>query len=222
MQDKQNDRDSPDLRAGSHLSSPTQKIAISLAYSINHKVALETIQQVKHALNGYQDNLRDTLVRGRTNVFKAIALTGFVTYVLLCIVILWNGSAIGTAAAYYMIGAIAGLFVSFYNEANAKEAPADDYGLLLSRLIATPLLSGLAGIGGVIITATLFNLGAGKTPGLGMIFNGTVTIDYLLAAAAFGYAPKLIIGSLQQRALKFSTDLQNSKGEGSKSTSSDN
>ncbi|HYU77130.1 MAG TPA: hypothetical protein VEL31_31050 [Ktedonobacteraceae bacterium] len=184
------------------------------------EVAIETIRQVKHALNAYQDNLRDALVRGRANVFKAIAITGFVTYLLLCIAILWNGttSAIGTAAAYYMVGAIAGLFVSFYNEANTKDAPSDDYGLLLSRLIATPLLSGLAGIGGVVITATLINLGGGKTPGLGMIFNGTVTIDYLLAAAAFGYAPKLIIGSLQQRALKFSTDLQNSKGEGTSSS----
>ena len=188
------------------------------------EVTIEAIRQVKHTLNAYQDNLRDSLVRGRTNVFKAIALTGFVTYILLCIVILWNGttSAIGTAATYYMIGAVTGLFVSFYNETNAKNAPSDDYGLLLSRLIATPLLSGLAGIGGVVITATLINLGGGKTPDLGAIFNGSITIDYMLACAVFGYAPNLIIGNLQQRALKFSTDLQNSKGEGSKSSGSDN
>jgi hypothetical protein len=181
--------------------------------------AREVIRQAKHALNAYQDNLRDTLVRGRTNIYRAIALTGLVTYLLLSIAILWNATAIGTAAIYYVVGAISGLFVSFYNEANAKDAPLDDYGLLISRLIATPLLSGLAGVGGVMITATLINLGGGKTPGLGTIFDGTVTTDYVLAAAAFGYAPKLIIGNLQQRALKFSTDLQNSKGEGSGSSS---
>jgi hypothetical protein len=185
------------------------------------EMALEVIRQGKHELNAYQDSLRDSLVRGRTNVYMAIALTGSVTYLLLCIAILWNGttSAVGTAAAYYMVGAVTGLFVRFYNEANAKDTPADDYGLLLSRLIATPLLSGLAGIGGVVLTAALINVGGGRTPGLGAIFNGTVTIDYLLAAAVFGYAPNMIVGSLQQRAQKFSSDLQNSKGEGSGSSS---
>lgn len=42
----------------------------------------------------------------------------------------------------------------------------------------------------------------------------TTNGDYLIAAAIFGYAPNLIIGTLQQRAQKYSTELQNSKGEG--------
>jgi hypothetical protein len=52
-----------------------------------------------------------------------------------------------------------------------------------------------------------------KTPDLGTIFNGTISLEYLFAAAIFGYAPNLIVGSLQQRARKYSTDLQSSKGE---------
>lgn len=180
------------------------------------EIALEAIRQVKHSLNVYQDGLRHTLVRVRNNIYIAIALTGFVTYFLLCIVILWNTtrSAIGTATAYYMTGAVTGLFVRFYNEAN-NNAPSDDYGLLVSRLIATPLLSGLAAIGGVLITATLPTLSGQKAPEFGMIFNGTVTMEYLFAAAIFGYAPNLIIGNLQRRAQKYSTELQDSKGEGS-------
>jgi hypothetical protein len=88
-------------------------------------------------------------------------------------------------------------------------------GLFLSRILATPLLSGLAALGGVLVAATLPSLSGQKAPELSTIFNGTVTIEYFFAAAIFGYAPNLIIGSLQQRAQKFSTDLQNSKGEGS-------
>ena len=181
------------------------------------KIAREAIQQVKHSLYLYQDSLRHTLVRGRNHIYTAITLTGLVTYFLTCMVILWNATqyAIGTATVYYMIGAVTGLFVRFYKEANIKDAPSDDYGLFLSRLFATPLLSGLAALGGVLIAATLPTLSGQKAPELSIIFNSTVTIEYFFAAAIFGYAPNLIIGSLQQRAQKFSTDLQNSKGEGS-------
>jgi hypothetical protein len=184
------------------------------------QIAREAIKQVKHALNVYQDSLRHSLVRSRNYTYLAIALTAFITHFLLCVVILWNSNqlAIGSVTAYYMIGAITGLFVRFYNETNSKDdaAPADDYGLLLSRLIATPLLSGLAAIGGVLFTATLPALSGQsvqKAPDLGAIFNGTVTLEYLFAAAIFGSAPNLIVGNLQQRARRYSTDLQNSKGE---------
>jgi len=184
------------------------------------ELAREAIRQVKHALNVYQDSLRRTLVRSRNYTYIAIALTAFITYFLLCIVILWNTNqvAIGSVTAYYMIGVITGLFVQFYNETKNKndDAPPDDYGLFISRLLATPVLSGLAAIGGVLVTATLPAL-SGKSvlnaPELGTIFNGTVTLEYLFAAALFGYSPNLIIGNLQQRTRKYSTDLQNSKGE---------
>jgi hypothetical protein len=39
-------------------------------------------------------------------------------------------------------------------------------------------------------------------------------LDYLIGAAIFGSAPNLIIGTLQQRAQRYTTELQNSKGEG--------
>jgi hypothetical protein len=193
----------------------TKKLADQRAWSI--KIAREAIQQVKHSLYLYQDSLRHTLVRSRNHIYTAITLTGLVTYFLTCMVILWNATqyAIGTATVYYMIGAVTGLFVRFYKEANIKDAPSDDYGLFLSRLFATPLLSGLAALGGVLIAATLPTLSGQKAPELSTIFNSTVTIEYFFAAAIFGYAPNLIIGSLQQRAQKFSTDLQNSQGEGS-------
>lgn len=182
----------------------------------SNEMAREAIRQVKHTLNLYQDHLRETLVRLRNHVLISIALTGFVTYLLLCNIILWNAlpPAISTATAYYMIGVIGGLFVRFYNESNNKDAP-EDYGLFLSRLIATPLLSGLAGIGGVLITATVSTLGGnGSAISLDTIFKYPPNLDYLIAAAIFGSAPNLIIGTLQQRAQRYTTELQNSKGEG--------
>jgi len=181
-----------------------------------NEMAREAIRQVKHTLNLYQDHLRETLVRLRNHVLIAIALTGFVTYILVCNIILWHAPwlAISSATAYYLIGVIGGLFVRFYNEANNKDSP-EDYGLFVSRLIATPLLSGLAGIGGVLVTATVSTLGgSGSALSLDTIFKYPPNLDYLIGAAIFGYAPNLIIGTLQQRAQRYTTELQNSKGEG--------
>jgi hypothetical protein len=182
------------------------------------EIAREAIRQVKHTLNLYQDSLRETLVRLRNHILICIALTGFVTYFLVCSLILWKTSAdsISAATIYYMIATITGLFVRFYNESNNKNA-SEDYGLFFARLMATPLLSGLAGVGGVLVSATVYSLGATK-PSLSAfntIFSYPINLDYLIAAAIFGSAPNLIIGTLQQRSQKYSTDLQNSKGEGS-------
>jgi len=103
-----------------------------------------------------------------------------------------------------------------YGESRISSA-INDYGLSLARLTATPLLSGLAGIGGVLITALLFNSMLVE-PGPGSI---SITLQwlfslqeprYLLAAAVFGLAPNLIIGTLQQRAAKYIGGLQSSKG----------
>jgi len=185
------------------------------------EMAREAIRQVKHTLNLYQDSLRETLVRLRNHILICIALTGFVTYFLVCSLILWKTSATSISAAtiYYIIATIAGLFVRFYNESNNKNA-LEDYGLFSARLMATPLLSGLAGVGGVLVSATVYSLGAtGATKSslsaFGTIFSYPINLDYLIAAAIFGSTPNLIISTLQQRAQKYSTDLQNSKGEGS-------
>lgn len=130
------------------------------------QAAREALRQVKHALNAYQDSLCSALIRARNYLSASIVVTGLVTHLLLCLMILLGHtpnpgagsdpyrSAIVTAAVYYITGAVAGLFGRFYNEANSDSAP-DDYGLFLSRLIATPLLSGLAAIGGVLITSPL-------------------------------------------------------------------
>lgn len=188
----------------------------SMQQASANQMAREAIRQVKHTLNLYQDHLRETLVRLRNHVLISIAVTGFVTYLLVCNIILWHAPklAISTATAYYLIGVIGGLFVRFYNESNNKDSP-EDYGLFVSRLIATPLLSGLAGIGGVLVTATVSTVGSSGTAlSWHTLFTYPPNLDYLIAATIFGSAPNLIIGTLQQRAQRYTTELQNSKGEG--------
>ncbi|GAC1434438.1 MAG: hypothetical protein NVSMB54_33420 [Ktedonobacteraceae bacterium] len=186
-----------------------------------------TLREIRRTLNGFRDGIWDGMVRARNRLLGTIALTGAVTHILLCTAILTEGvnthtanrDAIIAATAFYIVGAIAGLFGRFYNELSSSKG-GDDYGLSLARLIATPLLSGLAGVGGVLVSALVYSkliIGANDVvQTLGGIFDLKATI-YLLVAAIFGLTPNLIIRSLQQQAEKYVSDLKSSKGSEQKS-----
>lgn len=188
-----------------------------------------TLREIRRTLNGFRDGIWDGLVRARNRLLGTIALTGIVTHVLLCMTILteavdtrtMNRDAIVAATAFYIIGAIAGLFGRFYNELSSNKG-GDDYGLSYARLIATPLLSGLAGVGGVLVSVLLYskltNGGANDVATkLNEIFGLKATI-YLLVAAVFGLTPNLIIRSLQQQTEKYVADLKSSKGSEQKAS----
>jgi len=192
--------------------SPEQQDAARMALS-----------EVRRTLNEFRDNLWEGLIRERNHLLNTVGVTGLVTHILLCITIVMSGVMSSTTTkqlimagtAFYMAGAVSGLFGRFYNEANTNTA-IDDFGLSLARLIATPLLSGLAGIGGVIITLVLSDT-LTSTASITLESMFKIDLGSLLTAAAFGLAPNLIISGLQQRTAKYATDLQKSKG-GSRSS----
>ena len=193
------------------MKSPEQQDAARMALS-----------EVRRTLNEFRDNLWEGLIRERNHLLNTVGVTGLVTHILLCITIVMSGSKglplLMAATAFYMVGAVSGLFGRFYNEVNTNTA-IDDFGLSLARLIATPLLSGLAGIGGVIITLVLSDtLTSTASVTLESMFK--IDLGTLLTAAAFGLAPNLIISGLQQRTAKYATDLQKSKGGGRSSRDS--
>ena len=181
------------------------------------------LREIRHSLNSFRDQLWEKILRARNKLLGAIALTGLFTHMLLSIVILTipnaspsNQSIIVAVTAFYMVGAVAGLFERLYGESRTGTA-LHDYGLSLARLSATPLLSGLAGVGGVLITALLFTsiFGGPGTSSMPVTLQNVFSLQeprYLLAAAIFGLAPNLIIRTLQQKAEKYVSGLQSSKG----------
>lgn len=180
-----------------------------------HIRARAVLREVRSTLNSFRDSLWEGLIRARNHLLGAIVVTGIVTHVLLCIAILTGQDGglaqLIAAVVFYIVGAIAGLFGRFYREISGSAA-VDDYGLSLARLIATPLLSGLSGVGGVLITALLYTT-LSASPSVTM--SGIFRLDeprYILAAAIFGLTPNLIIRSLQQKAERYVSDLQSSKG----------
>jgi hypothetical protein len=74
---------------------------------------------------------------------------------------------------------------------------SNDYGPSLGRLISTPLISGIAGIGGVFLyNIVVLQIAPGSSNVMSSIFN-IDRLDYLIVAAIFGYAPNLLMKGLQ-------------------------
>jgi hypothetical protein len=183
--------------------------------------ARSALRRVRRAINSLRDRGWEALVRARNRLLASIAITGIVTHVLLCMTILNFGPLANTApnpylvaaTAFYLVGAITGLFGRFYRESMAKST-VDDFGFSTTRFIATPLLSGLAGVGGVLLTVTLIKLGGSglsslNEPGLEQIFK--LVPQFLLLAAIFGLTPNLLITGLQNTAKQYESEIQSSK-----------
>ncbi len=177
-------------------------------------LARVALREVRSTLNDFRDKSWEGILRARNRLLESIAVTGIMTHILLAMAILTSDTtgAIAAAAAFYLVGAVTGLFGRFYRESVTGTA-VDDFGFSTARLVATPLLSGLAGVGGVMLTVMLASLGdtVGKA--------GNITMDNIFhmdprlffAAAIFGLAPNLLIKGLQDEASKYDTDIQSSK-----------
>src|SRR5438034_7811646 len=182
-----------------------------------------TLREVRSTLNSFRDNRWEGFVRQRGRLLRAIAVTGIVTYVSICFVLASGPPPdfILAATLFYIVGAIAGLFVRFYHESRSS-TPVDDFGLTTIRLLAIPLLSGLAGMWGALLVILLpdlafqFSSQVSTAALQSSIAKGLNDIQYLLspqfllAAAVFGATPNLVIQGLQRRAEEYASELKSS------------
>jgi len=190
--------------------------------SKDEATARSVLRSVRSVLNALQDRSWEGLLRARNRLLSSIAVTGLVTHVLLCITVLtipisntsnhYTGPLVA-ATAFYLVGAVTGLFGRFYQESTTGSS-VDDFGFSTTRLIATPLLSGLAGIGGVLLLITLSALGGSLSSANGPLDLGQIFVikpQLLLIAAVFGLTPNLLIAGLQNTAKQYETNIQSSR-----------
>ena len=183
-------------------------------------MAREMLRQVRRAINEFRDDQRRGLVRARNRLIHTITLTQLVSFALVAFAVLvhvpsWN---LITAIAFYLVGATVGLFNRLYLDANTETA-IEDYGLSTVRLLHTPLISGLAALGGVLIIpmlSVLVNSNSGQglsqaVPLLGNIFNLNDRPFGIVIAAIFGFSPAVLISRLQQEAEKYKADLKSTE-----------
>jgi hypothetical protein len=140
-------------------------------------------------------------------------VTSIVVYTLLwlSLIVPADRPQVEAGLGYYLVGSVVGLFTRLRNEANA-ETGIDDFGLSLARLVAAPLLAGLAGVLGVVLismtTATQNNQQASA---LVDAFNVTKTPLNVVTAAIFGLSPALLIDRLTQKSEQYKQDLKSSE-----------
>jgi hypothetical protein len=143
-------------------ATPAASGASDLLTTSEARIAL---RQIRRAINDFRDESRARLVRSRSRLLATMTFTGFITYVLLAFAVVIRegsyviqmitpGDPIVAAGAIYLVGAVVGLFNRLYVE-SGDDAPGEDYGLSRARLLLTPMLSGLAAVGGVLITGML-------------------------------------------------------------------
>ncbi len=118
--------------------------------------ARAVLLKVRRNLNEFRDGGRESLVRARNRLMKAVMFTGVTTYLLLglALVVGVPPNAVVAGVAFYMVGAVIGLFNLLYTEGQS-DTGVEDYGLSTARLIHRPLFSGLAAVGGVVLVAML-------------------------------------------------------------------
>jgi hypothetical protein len=155
------------------------------------------LRQIRAAVDDYRDRRFEALVRSREDVDREMVLLGITAWALLSLAILQGAPAwaIGSVAAFYLVGVAAGLLTQLQGNTLSRSVE-DIYGYGRAQVRKTLLLSGLAGVGGVAVSWV-----AAQTPGPGLTAGDltaafSVTPAAFMAAAVFGLTPGLLIDRL--------------------------
>jgi hypothetical protein len=179
------------------------------------QLARSVVQDAQALVDDFRDTRRRGLVRSRNRLFATVVFTGLVAYAGLGLALMAGAETTQVIAGstFYVIGAAVGLFRQMRQVATADTVTEEDYGLSMVRLIHVPLASGLAAIGGVVLTAYATALNAadgGKVPPLSEVFDVGLNPLGLIAAAVFGFTPSMLASSLQSRSEKWKEELKSS------------
>lgn len=181
------------------------------------------LASIRRNIDEFRDQSRAGLARTRNHLMWTGVVTALAAYALLVLAVL-GGVSRGELVAgitFFLVGAVTGLVWQLRSSGSEIRSGEDDFGLDTARLVYTPVLSGLAGVGGVLIMAMLYptlnvalnpaDTGATTVtvPEFGDIFSLTANRFGLVVAAVFGLTPDLLINRLQGQADRFKTDLQN-------------
>jgi hypothetical protein len=186
------------------------------------------LRGVRHALNRFRDERRGGLASARSQLIWTGLLTGVIAYALLGLAILVDApsSAITAAVVFYLVGAMIGLLDQLRIGAGGNTTAEEDFGLGRMRLFYSPVLSGLAAIGGVVAVAMLHASLSGaiveyappsgsgevvptlEAPPLELIFDLDANRFGVVLAAVFGLTPSLLVARVQGLANRYQADLQ--------------
>ncbi|HEY3058846.1 MAG TPA: hypothetical protein VGL99_07740 [Chloroflexota bacterium] len=197
---------------------PGAPAAPSIGLSSPRSIAEATslVRTIRRMVHDFRDDSRAGLVRARNQLLGTAGLTAITAYALLWLALLSHvpTTAVEAAISFYLIGAIVGLFTRLYAEANS-DSGVDDFGLSLTRLLAAPLLSGLASVLGIVLLSMAATTQYPVQDGaLSSAFDLVKTPLNLVTAAVFGLTPGLLIDHLTQKTEQYKKDLKSSQPSG--------
>jgi hypothetical protein len=169
--------------------------------------ARAVIAEVRRTINEYRDDRSAGFVRLRRRLQMSVVFTGTTGYLLLVWLLIAGVPpvAVLTAAGYYVVGALVGLFKRAHDEVGLG-AQIEDFGLSRIRLFHSRLLSGLAAVAGVALVAVvlqppfgldLLHAGAAGSPTLLPVFDVRAFPFGVVVAAIFGLTPDLLLSGLK-------------------------
>ncbi len=210
---------------GALKSTPT---AISLA----PRDARSKARTVRRTINDFRDSSWEEMARIRNRSMTALLVAGTVGYLLLATALLFcaPAKALVSALAFFLVAAIVGLINAIQALAQLDSA-VEDYGLANARLVGTPVISGLTGLGGVLLIGLSAGLSAALvttgTTSAARVAAGPVTVPPLTEildvqghpvglaiAALFGLTPALFLGRLNALVQQYNVGLASSEPAG--------
>jgi hypothetical protein len=201
----------PNLNPNVAPAQPSSRLAptdLGLPPVASEDDARGRLRQVVITLDAFVDQKYSGLVRLRNLTLIALCFTELFAFVLLALAVSSSGlprNIVLTCFLYFIVAAVFGFLGRLLTLASTTD-PTMDYGLERARLLIVPVVSGLAGLAGVLLTAMLFSMGfsslvtasvarvnsPGSLPNLTEVFSLTTNRAGLLFAILFGYAPTLL------------------------------
>lgn len=176
--------------------------------------ARAAMREVRFSVNDYRDNSWNGMLQLRNQTMVSLLLTELAGYALLAIAIIGRATAaqITAGLVFFLVGAAVGLFNRLYQQSQA-DTSIEDYGLSVARLLTLPAYSGLAAVGGVLLTG--LSTGSSTTPiRLSSVFDVSVNPSALLVAAVFSLAPSLLVTRLGQASDQFKKAIKSTEASG--------
>jgi hypothetical protein len=172
-------------------------------------VARNVLRTARRVINEYRDEIWSGLIRARNQLQRTVLFSGILAYALVVLMPFagLDSAALAAASVFFIFGALVGMIARLRLESGANKA-VEDFGLETTRLMAAPLLSGLAAIFGVLLLGLahvqLAGLSLGPAPPSGQavptlnqIFSLAGNPAGFLGAAIFGLTPSLLLDYLQ-------------------------
>jgi hypothetical protein len=200
--------------------------ATSISTSIKTEdEALGRLRDILAAINSFRDQQWAGLVRLRNMTLAAVCVTELISFALLSLAVIRGIDIhlITAGLAYFLIAATVGFLGSLLTLNKANNA-VEDYGLQFIRLMLVPVVSGIAGVLGVLLSSLLFSQGAsslfqagsqgGSTaslPGISDVFNLSKNHAGIVFAMLFGYSPTLLTTRLDSLAKSYKAAIKSTE-----------